>query len=112
MTNESLTSPPEVRLSRKRGNRGTIALCACLEKMDSDSGRFAVFFRWLLFEGHRGEIAQRAVAPRRVVERFDVIEDDEFGGTSADGHCGVKTGLGFQRAPKRLHGRIVVAIAS
>ena len=24
---------------------------------------------------------QRAVAPRRVVERFDIIEDDQFGGT-------------------------------
>jgi len=33
-----------------------------------------------LFEGHRGNTAERAVTPRSVVERLDVIEDGKFSG--------------------------------
>jgi hypothetical protein len=32
----------------------------------------------LFFERHRGYVTERAVAPRRVVERLDVVEDGKL----------------------------------
>lgn len=59
---------------------------ACLEKVDTDSGHGCVLDGWLLFERHRGEVTERAVAPRTVIEAFDVIEDDRLRGTTVEGH--------------------------
>ena len=67
--------------SQKRRCRGW----ACLEKVDTDLGRGCEVDGWLLFERHRGEVTERAVVPRTVVEAFDVIEDDRLRGTTVNG---------------------------
>ena len=65
----------------------------------------------LFFEYHRGYIAERAVAPRRVVERLDVIEDGKLSVTAAVWNRLIQSGIGLQGAPERFHRRVVVAIA-
>jgi hypothetical protein len=81
---------------------------ACPDLLDKD-------FLWLFMgvkglEVHRGEITQGAVEPFWVIERFDVIED---GQTSLVAVLEVllMERFGFEGAPKRLHGSVVVAIA-
>jgi hypothetical protein len=55
--------------------------------------------------------ANRAVAPRRVIEGLDIIEDRKFS-FSPRGRLGLyEAGFGFKRAPKRFHGGVIVAIA-
>ena len=65
------------------GDRGFFATVLrrnwnCLEKMDAENRSFSLLFV-SLFKGHRGNTAERAVTPRSVVERLDVIEDGKFG---------------------------------
>ena len=55
-------------------------------------------------------MTERAVAPRRVVERLDVIEDGKLGVAAASGNRGVEPGVGLQGGPKRFHGGVVVAV--
>jgi len=66
----------------------------------------------LFFEYHRGYIAERAVAPRRVVERLDVIEDGKLSVTATVRNRLIQSGVGLQSAPERFHRRVVVAITS
>ena len=50
----------------------------------------------LFFEYHRGYIAERAVAPRRGVERLDVVEDGKLGVVAADWNRLIQSGIGLQ----------------
>jgi len=71
-----------------------------LEKMDSGSGGFDVLFCVLVFERHRGEITQRAVAPRRVIEGFDVVEGGKRGGAPGRWENLFDSRFGFVGAPE------------
>jgi len=59
---------------------------ACLEKVDTNSGSFDVLCFLLVFEHHRGDLTQRAVAPRWVIKRLDIIEDGKLGVAAAGGN--------------------------
>jgi len=62
------------------------------------------------FEVHRGLITQSAVEPFWVIERFDIIED---GGVSllVSLEVFLVQPFGFEGAPERFHGGVVVAVA-
>jgi hypothetical protein len=62
----------------------------------------------MVFEGHRGEVTERAVASRWVIEGLDVVEDKQFGVAAAGRERSVQSGFGFEGAPERFHVRIVV----
>jgi hypothetical protein len=64
------------------------------------------------FEGHRGEVTERVVAPRAVVEGFDVIEDFKFGLGRIEQQVVIESGLDLERAPKRLYFGVVAAGAA
>ena len=51
------------------------------------------------------------MAPRRVVERLDIVEDGKLSVAGAGRNRRVEPGVCLQGAPKRLHGGVVVAIA-
>ena len=57
-------------LKIKRGER-----LAQIAKVDTNLGGFDVVCFLLVFERRRGEIAERALVPRRVVERRDIVGD-------------------------------------
>ena len=65
----------------------------------------------LFFEYHRGYIAERAVAPRRVVEGLDIVENGKLGLVVIGRDGGRQICFGFQGTPERLHGCIVIAVA-
>jgi hypothetical protein len=48
------------------------------------------------------------VAPRRVVERLDVIEDGKLSVMAAGGNRHIEPAVGLEGAPKGLHRRIIV----
>ena len=50
----------------------------------------------LFFEYHRGYVTERAVAPLRVVEGLDVIEDGKLGVVAADWDRLIQSGIGLQ----------------
>jgi len=62
------------------------------------------------FEVHRGMIAEGAVESFWVIEGFDVIEEGEAGQLMS-GEVFVMEPFGFERAPERFHGGVVVAVA-
>ena len=62
------------------------------------------------FVFHRGEITQSAVEPFWVIEGFDVIEDGQLGLVLGFKVVAMEP-FGFERAPKRFHGGVVVAAA-
>jgi hypothetical protein len=62
------------------------------------------------FEVHRGVITQSAVEPFWVIESFDVIEDGGAG-LLVGMEVLVMEAFGFEGAPERFHGGIVVAVA-
>ena len=78
--------------------------------MDTNLGGFDVFLL-LFFEYHRGNKTERAVAPRRVVERLEVVEDGKLSVLAAGGSRLIQSGVGLQGAPERFHRGVVVAIA-
>jgi hypothetical protein len=51
------------------------------------------------------------VAPHRVVECFNIVEDGKLSVPASDRHRFLDAGLGLERAPERFHGRIIVAIS-
>lgn len=51
------------------------------------------------------------MAPRRVAERLDVIEDGKLNATAAFWSRLIQSGIGLQGAPERFHRRVVVVIA-
>jgi hypothetical protein len=57
--------------------QASFRMWTCLGKMDAENGSL-ISLVVSLFEGHRGNTAERAVAPRSVVERLDVVEDGKF----------------------------------
>ena len=63
------------------------------------------------FEVERGLIIQSTVEPFWVIERFDVIEEGELSLVMSLEVFAVEA-FGFKRAPKGLHGRIVIAVCS
>src|SRR5580692_3606892 len=62
------------------------------------------------FEVHRGLITQSAVEPFWVIEGFDVIEDGRAGRLMGREVVVVQP-FGFESAPERFHGGIVVAVS-
>ena len=83
---------------------------SCLEKTDTGLGRLGGVVGGLGFKGHRRKIPERAVAPRRIVEGLDIIEDDKFSVPASGWPRLVKPGFDFDRAPERFHGRVVAAV--
>lgn len=63
------------------------------------------------FKVHRGEITQGAVEPFRVIERFDVIKDGQ-GGLVMSLEVLLVERFGFESAPERFHGGVVVAVGA
>ncbi len=55
-----------------------------------------------------GDLTERAVEPRRVVERLDIIEDGKLCVAAAGGNRFIEPRVGLEGAPKRFH-RVVVA---
>jgi hypothetical protein len=51
------------------------------------------------------------VAPRRVVERLDVIEDGKLSVMAAGGNRHIEPAVGLEGAPKGLHRRIIVTVS-
>ena len=51
------------------------------------------------------------MAPRWVIKCLDIVEDGKLGVTAAGWDRFLEAGLGLERAPKRLHGGVIVAIA-
>src|SRR5436190_13107325 len=74
-------------------------------KAGSPEGLVVMFFKC-----HRGNASERSVAPRRVVERLDIIEDGKFSLGMGVGLEMVQPGIAFEGAPERFHHRVVVAI--
>ena len=62
------------------------------------------------FVFHRGEITQSAVEPFWVIERFDVIEDGRLGLVVSLELVAMEP-FGFEGAPERFHGGVVVTVA-
>jgi hypothetical protein len=83
---------------------------SCLEKMDTRLGSFGSVVFCLFFKDHRGKISERTVAPRRIVECLDIIEDDKFSVTACGWDRVVKLSFSFDRAPKRFHRGVVTAV--
>src|SRR5258706_6347754 len=65
----------------------------------------------MFFKCHRRNATERGVAPRRVVERLDIIEDGKFSLSSGRWFEYVQLGVALEGAPERFHDRIVVAVA-
>ena len=65
----------------------------------------------MIFEGHRGEVTEGAVASPWVVEGLDIVEDGKLRVAAARRDRFVETGIGLERAPERFHRGVVVAIA-
>ena len=63
------------------------------------------------FEVHRGLITQSAVEPFWVIEGFDIIEE-RGAGLLVGLEVLVVEAFGFEGAPERFHGGVVVAVAS
>ena len=62
------------------------------------------------FEVDGGLIIQRAVEAFRVIESFDIIEDGQVSGLMG-WEVMVMERFGFERAPERFHGGVVIAVA-
>ena len=70
-------------------------------------------YSWLVipFVIHRGEITQSAVESFWVIEGFDVIEDGQLS-LLVSLEVLVMEPFGFEGAPERFHGGVVVTVAS
>ena len=61
------------------------------------------------FKVHRRLVAQSAVEPFWVIERFDIIKDGRVG-LLAGLECVPVQPFGFECAPERLHGGVVITM--
>src|SRR5919108_3912450 len=64
-----------------------------------------------MLEGRRREITERAVAPRRIIERFDIVEGGKFGFAACGRNDLLEAGLRLEGTEPRFREGVVVAVA-